>query len=237
MKESIEHRLSRAMKEDQSHQDFLSMLLEDERLYRMNHKSNLLRKRAKFRDRASLEEFAILPERGINKTMIRQLQGLHFMDNFENIIFYGKTGAGKTFLAQAIGHTACGAGRDAIFVSVDILFHQLEIANKNGTYLNLLNRLSRTQLLIIDDFGLRNYSHHEATILCQLLENRYRKNSTIITSQVKPKGWKSLFEDSVIADAIIDRAESCAHLIEIKIKGDDTYRRNFSPKKKISIDG
>ena len=80
-----------------------------------------------------------------------------------------------------------------------------------------MNRLkNRVKLLIIDDLGLRNYTHKEANILYEVLEDRYRKGSVIITSQVKTLGWKSLFEDEVIAEAIIDRLTACAHIVDVK---------------------
>ena len=120
---------------------------------------------------------------------------------------------------------------------MNIIFEQIDAAEKAGTYLFFLKRLSKAHLLILDDFALRNYTHHEATTLYQILEDRYRKGSTIITSQVKPKGWKTLFEDEVIAEAIIDRMVSCAHEIEIKNSASmPSYRGNHAPKKRISVD-
>ncbi len=234
IKETLDYRLTEAMKDNISYQDFLTLIFEDERLYRDNHKSDKLRKRAKFKDRASLEEFEASAQRGVNKSMIKQMQTLHFMNNHENLIFYGQTGAGKSYLAQAIGHTACQSGRETLFVSVNLLFHQIQAAEKSGTYLNFLQRMAKAHLLILDDFALRNYTHQEATILYQIIDDRYHKSSTIITSQVKPQGWNSLFEDPVIAEAIIDRISSCAHSIELK---NGNYRKNHSPKKKLTVDG
>jgi DNA replication protein DnaC len=72
------------------------------------------------------------------------------------------------------------------------------------------------KLLIIDDLGLRNYTHKEANILYEILDDRYRKGPVIITSQVKPQGWKTLFEDEVIAEAILDRVTACAHIVDVK---------------------
>lgn len=232
IKESFEYRLSEAMKSNSTYQDLLVLLLEDESLYRDNQRSSRLRKRAKFRDRVSLDEFDASLARGVNKSMIKQMMNLQFMNDGENIIFYGATGVGKSFLAQAIGHTACQAGRETLFIAVNILFHQIVAAEKSGTYLNYLNRISKCELLILDDFGLRNYTHPEATTLYQILEDRYHKNSTIVTSQVRPDGWKSLFEDQVIAEAINDRIVSCAHTIEFK---NHNYRTNHSPKKKMEL--
>jgi DNA replication protein DnaC len=95
-------------------------------------------------------------------------------------------------------------------------------------YLHYLAKLSRAKILILDDFGLRSYSHEEANILYDILEDPYQKGSTIITSQVKPQGWKVLFEDEDISEAIIDRITACAHTIDVT---GDSFRSNHALKK------
>ena len=140
----------------------------------------------------------------------------------------GATGTGKSFLAQAIGHEACASGYEVLFISMNRLFKEIELADAQGIYLSYLNRLkNRVKILILDDFGLRNYSHREATILYEILEDRYRKNSLIVTSQMDPRGWKSLIEDKVIAEAILDRLVAAADVIHIK---GSSFRRNHKKK-------
>ena len=124
---------------------------------------------------------------------------------------------GKSFLAQAIGHEACTVGVEVFFISANRLFKELEVAENQGTYLTYINkRRKRVELLIIDDFGLRNYSHQEANVLYEILEDRYKHGSLTMTFQVRPQGWKGLFEDQVIADALLDRLVACAHTVEVK---------------------
>lgn len=228
IKESIDYRLSEAIEKNLSHQDFLTFLLEDENLYRRNKKSERLRRRAKFRDRVALEEFNPSAKRGVTKSMIQQLKTLYFIDNNENLIFVGGTGAGKTFLSQGIGQAACSAGIECYFVSANNLFREAQIADVSGTYLNFLKKLRKVKLLIIDELGLRNYTHKEATTLLEILEDRYQKCPIIITSQTKPQGWKLLFEDEVVAEAILDRLTACAHIVEVK---GDSYRSKHAVKK------
>lgn len=231
MKRSLEYRLGEAVQSDLSHQEFMTFLLEDEHLYRKNKRSEMLRKRAKFRERVYLEDFFIDKSRGITKSMVQQFKSLYFIDHFENLIFVGGTGAGKSFLAQAIGHAACMGGVESYFISANRLFKEIEIAEAQGNYLTYMNRLSmRVKLLIIDDLGLRNYTHKEANILYEVLEDRYRKGPIIITSQVKPQGWKSLFEDEVIAEAILDRLTSCAHIVDVR---GDSFRPTQKGKKEV----
>jgi len=233
LKESFEYRLEEAMKDNMAHQDFLTLLLEDEALYRENLRCSRLRKKANFRDKVVLEQFETNRERGISKSMIKQMQSLKFMESFENILFIGGTGAGKSFLAQAVGHAACIAGKDTLFAPVNMLFTELECAEKSGSLLKLVQKIAKVELLILDDFALRAYSHQEATLLYQILEDRYQKGSTVITSQVGPDGWGTLFEDPVIAEAILDRIMKCAHTILLKA---GNYRENHRPKEKIEID-
>jgi DNA replication protein DnaC len=231
MKNSLEYRMGEAIQSNLSHQDFLMFMLEDEHLYRKNRRAEMLRKRAKFRERAFLEDFKVDTDRGITKSMIQQFKSLHFIDHHENLLFIGGTGAGKSFLAQAIGHTACAAGIETYFISANKLFKEIEMAEAQGNYLNYMARLSgRIKLLIIDDLGLRNYTHKEATILYEILEDRYRKGPVIITSQVKTQGWKTLFEDQVIAEAILDRLTACAHSVDVK---GESYRPKQAVKKEL----
>ena len=233
IKESLNYRLTEAIQSNVSHQDFLSFILEDEFVYRRNKRSEMLRKRAKFKDRVCLEDFNPSVNRGINKSMIQQLQTLYFVNNNENLIFVGGTGAGKSYLAQAIGHTACLAGIETFFISANRLFKEFEAEEAAGNYLNYIKRLRKMKLLIIDDLGLRNYSHKEANTLYEILEDRYQKGPVIITSQTKPQGWKSLFEDEVIAEAILDRLTSCAHIVEVK---GESYRSNHKVKNKLELE-
>ncbi len=230
MRESVEYRLEEAIQGDLAYQDFLSLILEDEKLYRENRKAERLRRRAKFNDVVSLENFDSTPERGVTKSMIKKLASMYFLEKFENIILTGGTGAGKSYLAQSIGQKACANGVEAAYYPASKFFREIEDAEIAGTYLKFLARIRKCKILILDDFGLRNYSHKEASVLYDVLEDRYQKGSVIITSQVKPTGWKSLFEDEVIAEAIVDRLESCAHLINVK---GPSYRKNHQPKDKI----
>jgi DNA replication protein DnaC len=232
LKESLDYRLKEAIKSNLSYQEFLSLILEDEVLYRSNRRSEMLKRRAKFKDQATLESFEADPKRGVSRSMVKQLQTLQFMASFENIVLFGNTGAGKSYLAQAIGHAACHSGREACFIPMNYLFSQIKAAEKAGTYLSYLKRLGQVPLLILDDFGLRSYTHHEATLLYQILEDRYQRGSTIITTQTRPEGWKDLFEDPVIAESIIDRILPCSHQIEFKSTA-DSYRVNHKPKKPL----
>lgn len=233
MKQSLQYRLGEVTQANLSHQQFFTFLLEDEKLYRRNRRTETLRKRAKFREIAHLEEFKIVATRGITRSLIQQLKTLFFIEGFQNLFFIGGTGAGKSFLAQALGNESCGSGHETIFIPVNRLFKEIDMAEAQGNYLTYLTRLSKVRLLILDDFGLRNYTHKEATIFYEILEDRYRKGSVIITSQVKPQGWGTLFEDKVIAEAILDRLMASSQTIDVK---GDSFRSGQGSKKKLEND-
>ena len=116
------------------------------------------------------------------------------------------------------------------FCSVNLLFEEANAEKVAGRYLHFIKKLKQVAVLILDDFGLRNYTHDEASILLDVLEERYLKGSTILTSQVEPQGWSKLFEDPVIADAIVDRLTKPAK--KVILKG-ASYRDQIRPKKKL----
>jgi DNA replication protein DnaC len=116
MKESIDYRLMESAKAGLGYEDFLKLLISDEQLYRVNAKAAKLRKRATFKDVVLLSDFDVDAKRGVSKIMIKELQTLNFLKGFENMIFVGGTGVGKTFLAQAIGHAACMSGKESKFI-------------------------------------------------------------------------------------------------------------------------
>lgn len=231
MQKSLSYRLEEAMSGNLAYEDFLNLLVEDEQIYRKNRKSERLRKKAKFNNFYSLDEFSSETERGVNKSMLKRLKSLDFLEKKENLIFTGGTGAGKSYLAQAVGELCCLHGVETLFLPVNRMFKEIEMAEAAGEYIRYLNKLARAKVIIFDDFGLRNYSHEEATIFYDICEEKYQKSSIIITSQVKPQGWRTLFEDDVVAEAILDRLSACAHHVEVK---GASYRQKHAPKKSLS---
>lgn len=136
----------------------------------------------------------------------------------------------KTVQFFGVRSKCCASGYETLFIPVNRLFKEIDMAEAQGNYLNYIARLSKVRLLILDDFGLRNYTHKEATIFYEILEDRYRKGSVIITSQVKPQGWETLFEDKVIAEAIIDRLMASSQTIDVK---GVSFRSGQGVKKKL----
>lgn len=196
--------------------EMLHLLLEDETLQRRDALTQRLTTKARFRSYSDIEDWDSTFDRGISKPKLVELAKGSFVHNKENLIFLGKTGEGKTHLAQAIGRRLCQEELRVSFNSVNILFEEIACQKISGRYLIFIRNLNRSQVLILDDFGIRAYTHEEASILMDILEERYRKLSVIVTSQVDPRGWLKLFDDPVIAEAIVDRLVNPSQKIILK---------------------
>jgi DNA replication protein DnaC len=204
----FEARCLQAQNEGMPHNEFLSMVLEDEKLHRKNNAAKKLEAKAKFRNTATLESWDSTFERGISKQKIKEFLKLGFWADKKNLVFVGQTGAGKTQLAISIGRVACASGLSVAFISTNRLFEESQAVRASGKYLSWFKQLCKNDIIIFDDFGLREYTHDEAMILLDLLEERYQKGMQIITSQVDIEGWQSLFADKVASEAIVDRLKN-----------------------------
>jgi DNA replication protein DnaC len=223
--EACERRAQEALAEQFHPLEFLRLVLEDELLSRKDRTGKALSTKARFRFRADLEDWDYAFHKDLPKAKISELAHLSFFHNQENLLILGKTGLGKSFLAIALGKRLCQEGHATVFLSVNFLFEEIQAAKAAGRYLNYVRSLTKAKALILDDLGLRNYTHEEATALMDILEERYQKGPVIVTSQVEPQGWLKLFEDPVIAEAIVDRLiHPCQ---KITLKGERSYREKL----------
>jgi len=205
IQENIQMRCVQGLVDNASYEQVLKNLLEDEKLWRDNSKSRALEKKAAFRTLATIEGWDSSFERGLSKARLRDLSLLSFWKDKKNLLIFGKTGEGKTQLSIALGRCACQIGISVLFISVNLMFEEALAARSNGKFLTWVRKIKKYDVIVMDDFALRSYSHNEAILLVDLLEDRYRKQVHIITSQVDVVGWLNLFEDRVIAEAIVDR--------------------------------
>ncbi|MBK7252201.1 MAG: ATP-binding protein [Gammaproteobacteria bacterium] len=131
------------------------------------------------------------------------------------MLLIGPTGVGKTFIAQATGLHACACGMSVLYMTLTTWLENLALARSSGTYLRYRDKLARPELVVIDDFGLRKLSATEAQDLCELLEERSIDKSTLFTTQLPLDHWSEVIADPVIADAIRDRLEHSALVLNI----------------------
>lgn len=213
---NFEKRAAQAAGQGLNHLEFLRLVLEDEVLQRKERAAKGLLTRAKFRSVSDLEDWDQSFERGLTKAKLRELAAMSFVESNENLLILGRTGEGKTHLAVGLGRRLCAENISTFFVPVNFLFEEVQAAKVAGKYLQYVRRLSQVRVLILDDFGLRNYTHDEANVLVDILEDRHRKGSVILTSQADPKGWPKLFEDPLIAEAIVSRLEHPSQKLILK---------------------
>lgn len=206
--EALERRFFEAEQEGLSPAEVLLRLFDDEKQYRRNRMTKSLVTKAKFRRESLLENWDTTIDRGITKTKLRELATLNVWTTKKNLILVGQTGCGKTQLAIALGRAACQLALTVLFVSVEQMFQEAHSEKVAGTYAKWSRKMKKFDVMILDDFALRPYTHDEGVLLVELFEDRYQKKIQIITSQVDVEGWKTLFEDPVISDALIDRLKN-----------------------------
>jgi len=201
----------------------IAMLGEAEQSYRTHRRTELYLRLSKLRYNAAPEQISCTAARGITKEQLSLFCDGTFIDKTENILVTGATGCGKSYLACAIGRQACMLGYRTIYFSMNRFIEALTAARLDGSYIKLLNQISKTPLLIFDDFGLQPLTHDMRITLLQILEDRYATGSTIITSQLPVDKWYDYINDLTLADAICDRLTANAH--KISLKGESLRKR------------
>ena len=194
----------------------LAMMVDAEWLSRENNRIAKLTKDAKLRfSNASLADIDYRHSRKLDKAYIARLSDYSWVKEARNMIFTGCTGTGKTWLACAFGAAACQRGLRVSFYRVNRLLNDMALANASGSLGKLLHKIKRDKILILDDWGLSRLNPLEGRFLLEVFEDRYGEGSTIFSAQLPIVKWHELFEDSTVADAVLDRVVHNAHLIEL----------------------
>ena len=194
----------------------LEILLQAELQDRENRRFERLRKSAKFRYQASLEELKYDSSRGLDKGLIASLATGSYITNGESVLITGATGCGKSFIASALGHHACAQGYKVAYFNVQKLMQQTKMARLEGTIYQIINKISKTNLLVLDDFGLTHLEKQHQMDLMEIIEDRHARTATIIVSQLPVGSWFDIIGEATIADAILDRLVHTSHRIELK---------------------
>jgi DNA replication protein DnaC len=200
-----------------SFEERLYQLLEAEHAERSNRKIKRLLSQAKLKDQqAALEELEYSAKRGLERSVILSLASCEYIAKGQNILITGATGVGKSFLAQALARRAIFEGYSARYYRVTRLLEEIKLARLEGTYTKALARISKYNLLIMDDFGVTPLKPDEVNDLFEVIEDRTLSGSTIITAQLPVKEWHAYLQNETIADAMMDRLIYSAHRIEMK---------------------
>jgi DNA replication protein DnaC len=165
---------------------------------------------------ACIEDVETGPARGLEKATARQLGTCAWVDQHHNVLITGPTGVGKSYLACALGQAACRRGLRVCYRRVPRLFDELSLAKADGTYAKRLAKLAKADVLILDDLGLSVLEEPQRHDLLEVIEDRYGKGSTVVTSQLPVKKWHEWIGDPTLADAILDRLVHNAHQLELK---------------------
>jgi DNA replication protein DnaC len=218
MARALETQLELKEVRELSFEDRLAMLLESESLDKENARTRSRLKSANLRLSACLEDLKLKASRGLDRSAITSLASCDWLRDKRNLAITGATGAGKTYLACALGHQACRQGFTVIYHRATTLFDDLILAKSDGRYKALLSGITSKRLLILDDFGLETLTAENRRDMLEMMEHRYGNSSTIITSQLAVEHWHQVIGEPTLADAILDRFVHNSH--ELKIKGE-----------------
>jgi DNA replication protein DnaC len=195
----------------------LGYLVDAECLARENGRLVRLLREAKLKmPSACIEDVDYPAKRELDKAVVRQLATCRWVAEHHNICISGATGTGKSYLACALAQQACRRGYRAIYRRSSRLFDELRLAHADGSYVRVLAKIARTDVLIIDDWGLAAVTERERHDFHEVLEDRHGARSTIITSQLPPERYHDHIGDPMTADAICDRLLNSAHRIALK---------------------
>lgn len=215
MAEALEEQRKSADTASLGFEERLAMLVERQWLWKQNRSLTARLKHARLRQPACMEDIDYRHPRGLQRSVMEHLSGCDWVRHAHNCIITGPTGAGKSYLACALAHQACRDGYRTLYFYAPKLFRELHACEADGSLPALLRKLARTQLLVIDDWGLEKASSALYRDFLEILDDRHTSAATLITSQFPPDRWHELIGDATVADAILDRLIHGAHRIEL----------------------
>lgn len=205
--------------------EYIGLLTDHEYENRQNRKIERLIKQAEFRQSASMSDINYTQNKDLDKNMFTRLGTLDFILKKQNIILTGSSGVGKSYLAQALGYQACLMDYKVLYYNTTNLFNLLKISKLDGTYLREMKKILKSDLLILDDFGLQPFDNQSREALLDIVDQRYNQSSTILSSQIPVSAWHDIIGNSTIADAVLDRIVNSSH--RITLTGLSMRKANF----------
>ena len=194
----------------------MEVLLQAEADDRDGKRFERLQANANFRYKASIEELNMDAARGMDKAMVANFATGDYIPKGEAILICGSTGTGKSFFASALGHQACTQGYRVAYFNVQKLLLKTKMSRIDGTVYKLFEKISRAELLILDDFGLTHLEQQQRMDMMEIIEDRHATRATIIASQLPVAKWYDIIGENTIADALLDRMVHTSYRIELK---------------------
>jgi DNA replication protein DnaC len=216
MRDILAQELARAEKKKPSYSDFLARVLREEFQHQQTRFLEYRIDRANLPERWSLETFPWAEQPGVNKPQIEQLAELDFIPRAANLVFIGNTGVGKTGLASAILLRALQRGYRGLFIKAQDLFDEMYKSLADRSSRALIDRLMRVDLLLIDEMGYLNLRPEQSNIFFKLMEERYGKKATILTTNLEYEDWYGFLGQKEMVSALLDRLRHRCHTVRIE---------------------
>jgi len=218
------HTMAAAFKDQTEHpslsslsfEDRFAMIVDREWSFRENRKLTRRLKAARLRTQATIEDIDYQHPRGLDKSLIRSLAGCQWITTHQNVIVTGPTGIGKSYFGEAFANKACREGFTATRYRSTRLFAELHMARGDGSYFKTLAKLSRVDLLVIDDWLIEPLNEDQRRDFLEVMEDRHGLKSTLLTSQFPTSTWHDRIGEPTMADAILDRIIHNAHKVTLK---------------------
>lgn len=216
MAEALSEHLDDASVREMTFEDRLAILVDRERRHRETRRYRTRLRQAQLRLKAHIEDVDYSAGRGLDRGLIGHLASNQWIRDGRNLLIVGASGVGKTWLACAFGEKACRANLGVRYHRLPRLLEDLALARTDGRYAQLLKRLARADLLILDDWGLASMTPEQRRDLLEVLDDRCGRAATLVTSQFPVAQWHELIGEATVADAILDRLIHNAHRIELE---------------------
>ena len=200
------------------------LMVDRETTERANRRLQTRLKKAKLRQQGCFEDIDFRTPRGLDKQLILSLASCDWIKKANNILLTGATGTGKSYIASALAHKACLEGHTVRYTRLPRLMEEIAISRADGSYGKLMLELARTDLIILDDWGLAAMTRPQRHDLLEILEDRNSLKSTIVTSQLPVEAWHEYIGDPTLADAMLDRLVHSAY--KINLKGESMRKKN-----------